>query len=129
VFSLPWSARTSLMSILVQRIADPVGVADASQDAMKRHPWRHLVRRKEPGFRAPRDGTERMSGTRQSFHLIEHHIEGICSTGPRPVSATCFIASKRSRRAFGIGVVREASSLPRYCNSPLALKPKKSGVH
>ena len=31
--------------------------------------------------------------------------------------------------AFGIGVVREASSLPRYCNSPLALKPKKSGVH
>jgi hypothetical protein len=29
---------------------------------------------------------------RQSFHLIEHPIEGICSAGPRPVSAICFIA-------------------------------------
>jgi hypothetical protein len=65
----------------------------------------------------------------QVFHLIEQPIDGICSGGPRPVSATCFIASKRSRRAFGIGVVREASSLPRYCNSSCALKPKKSGVH
>jgi hypothetical protein len=69
------------------------------------------------------------SGVSQAFHLIEHPIEGICCTGPWPVSATCFIASKRSRRAFGIGVVREASSLPRYCNSSRALKPKKSGVH
>ena len=64
----------------------------------------------------------------QVFHLIEQPIDGICSGGPRPVSATCFIASKRSRRAFGIGVVREASILPRYCNSSCALKPKKSGV-
>jgi hypothetical protein len=55
-------------------------------------------------------------------HLIEHPSEGSCSTGPRPVSATCFIAAKRSRWAFGIGVVQEASSLPRYCNSVLALR-------
>jgi hypothetical protein len=65
----------------------------------------------------------------QVFHLIEQPIDGICSGGPRPVSATCFIASKRSRRPFGIGVVREASSLPRYYSSSCALKPKKSGVH
>ena len=63
------------------------------------------------------------------FHLIEQPIEGICSVGPWPVSATCFMASNRSRRAPGIGVVRDASSRPRYCNSSCPLKPKKSGVH
>jgi len=61
--------------------------------------------------------------------LMEQPIEATCSAGPWPVSTTCFIASKRSRRAFGTGVVRNASSLPRYCNSCCALKPKKSGVH
>ena len=63
------------------------------------------------------------------LHFIEHPIEGVCSPGPWPVSATCFIASKRSRRAFATGVMREPSSLPRYCSSSCALKPKKSGVH
>jgi hypothetical protein len=65
----------------------------------------------------------------QCLHLIEQPIEGSCSLGPWPVSATSFIASNRSRRAFGTGVMREASSRPRYCNSSCALKPKKSGVH
>jgi hypothetical protein len=65
----------------------------------------------------------------QCRHLIEQPIDGICSSGPRPVSATCFIASNMSRRAFATGVIREASSLPRYCSSSSALKPKKSGVH
>src|SRR5262249_12992357 len=65
----------------------------------------------------------------QSFHLIEHPIGGIGFAGPWPVSATCFIASKRSRRALGTGVVRDASSRPRYCSSSCPLKPKKSGVH
>ena len=50
---------------------------------------------------------------RQPLGLIEHPIDGVCSTGPWPVSATCFIASKRSRRAFATGVMREASSHPR----------------
>jgi hypothetical protein len=71
----------------------------------------------------------RFSPPHQSFHLIEHPIEGVCSSGPWPVLATCFIASKRSRRAFAISVVREASSRPRYCSPSCALKPKKSGVH
>ena len=31
-------------------------------------------------------------------------MEGICCSGPRPVSATCFIASKSSRRASGARV-------------------------
>jgi hypothetical protein len=56
-------------------------------------------------------------GHAQPFHFIEHPIEGICSVGPWPVSATCFIASKRSRLASATGVIREASSLPRYCSS------------
>jgi hypothetical protein len=34
----------------------------------------------------------------QSFHLMEHPIEGICANGPWLVSTTCFIASNRSRR-------------------------------
>jgi hypothetical protein len=41
---------------------------------------------------------------------MEHPIEGICCSGPWPVSATCFIASNKSRRALAINVVREASS-------------------
>jgi YidC/Oxa1 family membrane protein insertase len=41
----------------------------------------------------------------------------------------CFMASYRSRRTFAMGVIREASSRPRYCSSSCALKPKKSGVH
>jgi hypothetical protein len=65
----------------------------------------------------------------QCFHLIEQPIDGNCSFGPRPVSAICFMASYRSRRAFAMGVIREASSRPRYCSSSCALKPKKSGVH
>ena len=65
----------------------------------------------------------------QCLHLIEQPMDGSCSLGPPPVSATSFIASNRSRRAFGTGVMREASSRPRYCNSSCALKPKKSGVH
>lgn len=28
-----------------------------------------------------------------AFHLIEQPIDGTCSFGPSPVSATCFIAS------------------------------------
>jgi hypothetical protein len=74
-------------------------------------------------------GLMRMAAHGQCFHFIEQPIEGICSCGPRPVSATCFIASNRSRRAFATAVMREASSRPRYCNSSCALKPKKSGVH
>ena len=65
--------------------------------------------------------TVRAGFTPQSFHLIEHPIEGICSAGPWPVSATCFIASKRSRWAFATGVMRDASSRPRYCNSSCEL--------
>jgi hypothetical protein len=45
------------------------------------------------------------------------------TTGPWPVSATCFIASKRSRRAFATGVMREALSLPRYCSSGQGTSP------
>jgi len=37
---------------------------------------------------------ERTPQTRQSLHLIEQPIEGTCSVGPWPVSATCFIARK-----------------------------------
>src|SRR2546430_12691256 len=52
---------------------------------------------------------------------------GICSSGPRPVPATCTIASNRSRRTSrGAVSLREASSRPRYCSSRSALKPKKS---
>jgi hypothetical protein len=66
----------------------------------------------------------------RSLHRsIAYPIEGNCSLGPWPVSATCFIASYRSRRALGIGFVRDASSRPRYCSSSLELKPKKPGVH
>src|SRR5690349_9133638 len=37
----------------------------------------------------------------QCRHLMEQPIDGSCSSGPWPVSATCFIASNRSRRVFG----------------------------
>ena len=69
------------------------------------------------------------AGAPHRLHLIEHPMDGSCSFGPWPVSVTCFIASNKSRRAFATGVMREASSRPRYCSSSLALKPKKSGVH
>ena len=39
-----------------------------------------------------------------AFHLIEQPIAGICSRGPWPVAAICFIASKSSRRAPGCGL-------------------------
>ena len=63
-----------------------------------------------------------------AFHLIEQPIDGICSRGPWPVSATCRIASKSSRRAPGCGSRPLSSSRPRYCSFSSALKPKKSGV-
>jgi hypothetical protein len=65
----------------------------------------------------------------QRFHLIEQPIDGNCSFGPYPVSAICFMASNRSRRALAMGVIREASRRPRYCSSSRVLKQKKSGVH
>jgi len=65
----------------------------------------------------------------QSNHLIEQPILGICSDGPNPVLATCFIASNKSRLTFSAAVsFREASNLPLYCNFKSRLKPKKSGV-
>src|SRR5438105_4382985 len=48
-------------------------------------------------------------GRLQRFHLIEQPIDGNCSFGPCPVSAICFMASNRSRRALAMGVIREAS--------------------
>ena len=43
--------------------------------------------------------------TAQCFHLIEHPIDGNLLFRVRGrVSATCFIASNSSRRAFGVGV-------------------------
>ena len=79
--------------------------------------------------RQPLRGGFTLVAVPQSFHLIEHPIDGVCSFGPRPVSETSFIASNRSRRAFAAGCMREASSRARYCSSSCALKPKKSGVH
>jgi hypothetical protein len=111
----------------------PTNIPVPARRSRERIKPRHLVPwpRSSPSRLVPcrRRRQAHITAVRQSFHLIEQPIDGICSTGPRPFSATCFIASKRSRRTFGMGVVREASSLPRYCNSSRALKPKKSGVH
>jgi len=50
-----------------------------------------------------------------SFHFIEQPMLGICSRGPRPVVATAFMASNRSRRASGgAASLRLASRRPRY---------------
>ena len=55
-------------------------------------------------------------------------MEGIWRVGPLPVSATCRMAWNRSRVLSGAVSLRDSSKRPRYCNSRLALKPKKSGV-
>ena len=73
-----------------------------------------------PLQRGPCDDHPRI-GLSAAFHLIEQPMLGICCSGPRPVSATCTIASYSSRMAPGIGVVLDASSRPRYCSSRSAL--------
>ena len=51
------------------------------------------------------------------FHLIEQPMLGIWSSGPRPVSATSFMASNRSRLTSPSAVsLRLASRRPRYCS-------------
>jgi hypothetical protein len=41
---------------------------------------------------------DEVEGNYAAFHLMEQPIDGVCSRGPRPVNATPFIASNRSRR-------------------------------
>lgn len=57
-----------------------------------------------------------------SRHLMEQPMLGICSAGPSPISATCFMASNRSRRApSGAVSLRLASRRPRYWRPRSAL--------
>ena len=79
--------------------------------------WAGLDRARRPG-REPPQARIRMARQKPELrHLIEQPILGICSSGPRPVSATSFIASNKSRRASGAAAcLRLASKRPRYCN-------------
>jgi hypothetical protein len=95
---------------------------EAGTDAIEQEPRRRAVDGYDRPVYLPRaEGMGLQFLHVQSFHFIEQPAEGCCSAGPCPVSAISFIASYRSRRALATGVVREASSRPRYCNSPPAL--------
>lgn len=56
-----------------------------------------------------------------SFHLMEQPMLGTWFSGPLPVSATCFMASNRSRLAPSTASLRLSSSRPRYCSCKSAL--------